>query len=127
MTEIFFDGSCSSGMMGIGLVVVQDGVEERNESFFAGIGDSNLAEWMAFANALKAARNIRRESRTEQIVLKTDSKNVINQFKGRSRVVIGDVVRRSIILASQLPDLRVTWIRSEKNLADQYAKAGLRN
>jgi ribonuclease HI len=82
---------------------------------------------MAFANALKAARNIRRESRTEQIVLKTDSKNVINQFKGRSRVVIGDVVRRSIILASQLPDLRVTWIRSEKNLADQYAKAGLRN
>jgi ribonuclease HI len=113
--------------MGIGWVVVRDGVEEERQSACAGFGDSNLAEWTAFESALRVARNIKRQSRAEQIVLKSDSKNVINQFKGRSRVVIADVVRRSIILASQLPGIRISWVCSERNIADRYARAGLKN
>ncbi len=124
MTEIYFDGSCSSRQMGIGLVVIQDGVERENHSRYAGAGNSNEAEWVAFENALILAKRIKDKSRAERIVLKSDSRNVINQFNGRSRVVLDDVVKRSILLASQVPDLKIKWIRSEMDVADRHARAG---
>jgi ribonuclease HI len=110
--------------MGIGLVVIQDGIEKENHSCYAGAGNSNEAEWVAFENALVLAKRIKDKSRAERIVLKSDSRNVINQFNGRSRVVLDDVVKRSILLASQVPDLKIKWIRSEMNVADRHARAG---
>ena len=83
-----FDGACDNNapvpMMGIGVAVTINGERafEYDSKKACGDGTSNIAEYLALAEALRVAIKIQKELGPTTFVIIGDSQLVVNQFKG---------------------------------------------
>ena len=125
---IYTDGACSGnpGPMGIGAVVINDGV--RNEiSEFLGTGTNNIAELTAI---LRALESLDEAARARQVLVHTDSSYSIGLLtKGWKAKANQELVATLRELAKKFPLLRMVKVKAhsgipENERADQLAVDG---
>ena len=126
----FIDGATGGGnpgKTGIGVSIQRaDGLVVDELSKYTGRGTNNTAEWKALIEALKWAS----QRGDTPLLVRSDSKLVVQQMNGRWRVkdrrlqVLRAEARE---LAESLPYFEISWIPREKNKrADLLAGYGAR-
>ncbi|MEK6978786.1 MAG: ribonuclease HI family protein [Candidatus Micrarchaeota archaeon] len=81
---IYTDGACSGnpGKMGIGAVLIKNGVAVKKISEDIGEGTNNIAEYTAVIRALEEAQKLGEAD----ITLRSDSLLIIQQLRGEYRI-----------------------------------------
>lgn len=128
MVQLFFDGAAipNPGRMGIGAVLIKDGKKLSSLSEkLHGIGTNNIAEYSALMAGIKMAR----ERGFSELVIRGDSKLVINQVNGRWKVRNAKLKKLHYNIMIELKGLsgyEIKWVPREKNsIADSLSKKAL--
>lgn len=135
MIEIWFDGICEpvnpGGYGAYGIYIVRDGKDLIKEGIFVGKGkamSNNVAEYSGFFHALNFLKD--RGLEEEEIIIKGDSKLVIEQMSGNWRIKQGlyvELARKVVFQLRGFKKLRLCWIpREENGLCDSLARDVLR-
>ena len=109
--SIFVDGSGGTNS-GYGFFV-----KETGESFYEKKSDitNNQAEYMAIISVLKKFSGI-----VDEIVIYSDSKNTVSQLNHEYAInndQLRILAREAWELMTKLPNLKITWIPRNQNLA----------
>ncbi|HEX5457944.1 MAG TPA: reverse transcriptase-like protein [Candidatus Nitrosotalea sp.] len=109
--SIFVDGSGGSNS-GFGYFV-----KETGESFYEKKSDitNNQAEYMAIISVLKKFSGV-----TDEIIIYSDSKNTVSQLNHEYAInsdQLRSLAREAWELITKLPNLKITWIPRNQNLA----------
>ena len=109
--SVFVDGSGGTNS-GFGYFV-----KETGESFYEKKSDitNNQAEYMAIISVLKKFSGI-----TDEIVIYSDSKNTVSQLNHEYAInndQLRNLAREAWELMTKLPNLKITWIPRNQNLA----------
>ena len=122
MIECWFDGACGpknpGGRASYGWVAIVDG-ERFTGSAIVGSGtgmSNNVSEHAGLAAVLEFL--MARGLREREIIIRGDSRLVVEQINGRWRAKRGlyiEQYRRAAWLAGQFPCLRLQWIPREQN------------
>lgn len=125
MLLIYTDGACSGnpGPMGLGIVV--KGEKKKSYSLYAGVGTNNRAEYLAVLEALKIAKKMKEK----EVVIRSDSKLVMEQLRGNYKVKNKELkeLKKKIEEISKNMKVRYEWVAREKNPADRLAKKAISN
>lgn len=111
------DGSCrpNPGEMGIGIIIYKDGKKYKEISESIGYGTNNIAEYQAVIRALKEVE----ELETEEILIYSDSRLIVNQVNGRYKVKNENIKPLFIKLKEMIRESQVriiiSWIGREEN------------
>jgi ribonuclease HI len=112
--KIYFDGGCRPNPGNIETAIVAVGITYYRADH--GHGDNNDAEWLAFFEALRVAR----EGGVADVILLGDSAMVVHQASGNARRVAPRFqphVARFITLAGCFDRIRIRHVRRAQNLA----------
>ncbi|HZS73297.1 MAG TPA: reverse transcriptase-like protein [Candidatus Nitrosotalea sp.] len=109
--SVFVDGSGGTNS-GFGYFV-----KETGESFYEKKSDitNNQAEYMAIISVLKKFSGI-----ADEIVIYSDSKNTVSQLNHEYAInndQLRNLAREAWELMTKLPNLKITWIPRNQNLA----------
>ena len=109
--SVFVDGSGGTNS-GFGYFV-----KETRESFYEKKSDitNNQAEYMAIISALKKFSGI-----ADEIIVYSDSKNTVSQLNHEYAINndhLRNLAREAWELMTKLPNLKITWIPRNQNLA----------
>ena len=109
--SVFVDGSGGTNS-GFGYFV-----KETGESFYEKKSDitNNQAEYMAIISILKKFSGI-----ADEIVIYSDSKNTVSQLNHEYAInndQLRNLAREAWELMTKLPNLKITWIPRNQNLA----------
>lgn len=109
--SVFVDGSGGANS-GFGYFV-----KETGESFYEKKSDitNNQAEYMAIISVLKKFSGI-----ADEIVIYSDSKNTVSQLNHEYAInsdQLRNLAREAWELMTKLPNLKITWIPRNQNLA----------
>lgn len=131
MIEVWIDGLCEPVMPAheriacLGYVIKRDGkvVDEGVEVVGEGEGvTNNVAEYTALIRALERIRSLKLG---ERVIVRSDSRLVVNQMRGEWRVrapLIVPLYRKAVALAEGL-DVVFEWVpREENTAADNLAR-----
>jgi len=129
MIEVYIDGSYTpsdNGAIGFGAVIYNNGIKQKR---YGGkppnqTNNNNVAEYLAAINTMEL---MEKECLTEEeILIKADSKLVVNQLNGYWKIKKGDYVEyanRAKELVKKFSNLRFKWIPREENLeADKLSR-----
>jgi len=124
--ECFFDGACYPknpyGTMGMGACINEMGIElwKCSHTIPAGKANSNnVAEYLALEYILDEL--MKQAVKMETIVIKGDSKLVIEQMSGKYKIKSGMYVpvaircKKKVMHLSSLNDIKFQWIPREQN------------
>ena len=136
MIQVWFDGVCEpknpGGYGAYGVYIIKNGVVLLKEGVFVGKGktiSNNVAEYSGFIHALRFL--ISKDLHKDKIIIKGDSKLVINQMFSFWRMRRGlylELAYRAKELRGHFTDIIGKWIPREKNeICDKLAKDVLRN
>jgi probable phosphoglycerate mutase len=136
MIEAYFDGVCEpTNPKGHGAygVYISNGQVLLNEGIYVGHGEgisNNVAEYSGFIHILEVLKT--RRLNDKRIIIRGDSKLVIEQMAGRWRIKQGFYVPFALkaekILESFKNIVLLQWIpREENEICDKLAKDVLRN
>jgi len=134
----YFDGLCEpknpGGVATYGLLVRNEGKTVFEDSGLAfakpwtGEASNNVAEYSAAIHALEWLK--KNGLQHSSIVLKGDSRLIINQLKGKFKVKAPRIVelhRRASRLLSEFSNLRLEWVdRSKNSEADRLSRLAYR-
>jgi ribonuclease HI len=139
--NIYFDGACEpvnpGGHMGWGIAVMVDGAVVETQSGYQAPSpttSNNVAEYLGACMALRRALEATRTPAPREIMIRGDSKLVIEQLNGRWKVRNGLYVphyeqAKALLCELQLvPGLEVTlaWLPGAENVhADKASRAEL--
>ena len=109
--SVFVDGSGGANS-GFGYFV-----KETGESFYEKKSDitNNQAEYLAIISVLKKFAGV-----TDEIVIYSDSKNTVSQLNHEYAInndQLRNLAREAWELMTKLPNLKITWIPRNQNLA----------
>ena len=109
--SVFVDGSGGANS-GFGYFV-----KETGESFYEKKSDitNNQAEYMAIISVLKKFSGI-----VDEVVIYSDSKNTVSQLNHEYAInndQLRNLAREAWDLMTKLPNLKITWIPRNQNLA----------
>lgn len=134
LLEIHSDAGCDNKLlnspMGVGYHANTTTNEIRAVAFNAGIGTSNVGEWIGAICAIAYATTVAKEY--DKIIFYLDSQLVVNQLTGEYQVKKPHLVpfkAKSLELLNQLPigKWEIRWVRREYNQrADDLSKEGLK-
>lgn len=129
MTEIYFDGLCEpinpEGMATFGLVIIQDETQIAEGSGLVGSGEgmtNNVAEYEAILNAIVKFKEL---GLNESLIIKGDSKLVINQSSGKWKIKSETAKKYVPLIKEALEgyDYQFEWIsRDQNNRADELTR-----
>lgn len=130
MIEVWIDGLCEPinpwGAACLGYVIKRNGAEIDKGSDVIGVGQgmtNNVAEYTALIRALERVRELKLGK--EEIIVRSDSKLVVNQMKGEFKVkarLLLPLYTKAKILANGL-DITFKWIPREENAeADELSR-----
>ena len=137
--QIYFDGACEpknpGGHMGWGMAVVEAGAAIESESGYREAGptnSNNVAEYLGICMALRRAIAAARAGERE-IVIRGDSKLVIEQLNGRWKARDGhymQAMREAKALLEELrqlcPAVAIEWLPGSENVhADAASRVEL--
>ncbi len=136
MIQVWFDGVCEpknpGGYGAYGLYIDKNGYASFKEGVLVGNGpkiSNNVAEYSGFLRALKFL--IDKGLSKEEIIVRGDSKLVIEQMFGTWRIKQGlylPLAFEAQELLKQFPKINGKWIpRDENDVCDKLAKDVLRN
>lgn len=130
---VYFDGGCwpnPGGDATFGVFIEADGKVILREGFYIGQGDdlsSNVAEYHGLIYALEFLKRGGYTGR--EIIVRGDSKLVINQMSGRWRIKKGLYIEAAAIaqkLVAEFADISFQWVPREQNeLCDSLAAEAL--
>ncbi len=133
LIEVDFDGACwpnPNGAASCGCYIRDGDKTLLREGTFIGSGDgmsSNLAEYRGLIRALEFLRQVGCLDR--QIVIRSDSKLVIQQMLGKWKIKGGlyaEVARWAQEIATEFENLTFEWVRREENeICDSLAEDAL--
>jgi ribonuclease HI len=116
--EIYVDGLAEPTNPGIGtygFAIYKDGVKIRKGCGFAGEPvTNNFAEYMGLVTALEEALSFT----NEEIIVKSDSKLLVNQMNGRWKIKKGLYIKKFMEareIVQKFQSIRFLWIPREKN------------
>lgn len=126
MIVVFIDGLClptNPGIGAYGFVVYRNGEKISEGRGPAGqLVTNNYSEYFALIRALKSIIS----NLEEPVVIKSDSKLLVNQMRGDWRVKRGEYLpkyREAKELASRFKSLKFAWIPRESNAyADELSR-----
>jgi ribonuclease HI len=131
MIEVWIDGLCEPVMPKhertacLGYVIKKDGKVVEKGSEVVGVGEdmtNNVAEYAALIRALERINDLVPEG---QVIVRSDSRLVVNQMRGNWRVrapLIVPLYRQAMALADRR-DIVFEWVPREKNTeADHLAR-----
>jgi len=136
MIEVWFDGLCEPVMPEderiacLGYVIKRNGKTVDVGSGVVGVGASvtnNVAEYRALIRALERVRSL---GLSEKVVVRSDSRLVVNQMKGEWKVrapLIAPLYREAMTLIAGL-DISFEWVPREENTeADHLSRVAYEN
>ena len=132
--EIWSDSACNNKLekpiMGIGVHANYKGEEIHSDCFNAGVGTSNIGEWIGCVEALLYALSVHKEN--DKITLYLDSQLLVRQVNGEYQVKqehLKPYKSKALELLNKFPIGKINeiiWIRREYNKrADVLSKEGL--
>ena len=132
--EIYSDSACNNKLeespMGIGIHAQFRGREIHSMCYNAGIGTSNIGEWIGCIEALLYAASVYKDY--DEIHLYSDSQLIVRQLTGEYRVKqehLKPYRAKAIEVLNRIPPSKfsgITWIKRDKNQrADDLSKEGL--
>ena len=117
MIEVYTDGLalCNPGIGTYGLVIYRDGKRIREDCAIVGTDvTNNYAEYEGLVQALRFLDKYRKE----KIIIRSDSKLLVNQMRGEWKVKKGRYLEKyheAVRLAEGFESLEFEWIPREKN------------
>lgn len=138
--DIFFDGAChnikgNNNPMGLGIAVfINDEYREELSrailyKSYKELGTSVVAEWLALVNALKIAKELKKDFEG-RLNIYGDSQLVVNQFNLLYRInkeKLKIFFNKSKSIANEIGISEIIWIKREFNKkADELSKEGLK-
>ncbi len=134
MITVNFDGSCwpnPKGRASGAYHITQDDNVLASQGFYIGRGrgmSSNCSEYAAYIEALRFLKV--NDLMFEKILVRGDSKLVINQMSGKWRIKKGiykDKAEHALSFTKDFPDISFEWISRELNtICDALAENALR-
>lgn len=116
--------------MGVGVVIYRNGEIFHQLAHNAGIGTSNIAEWLGCVLGVKAAFLLSKQEPWAEFYMYSDSQLIVNQFTGLYR--IKDAKFRNYYNKAKKYEkgmgrtLGIWWVPREKNkAADKQSKIGV--
>jgi len=129
MIEIYFDGLCEpvnpGGMVTFGFVIIQDETQIAEGSGLVGSGEgmtNNVAEYEAILSAIVKFKEL---GLNESLIIKGDSKLVINQSSGKWKIKSETAKKYVPLIKEALEgyDYQFEWISRDKNTrADELTR-----